>query len=171
MTSLLYGDRVKKSDPRVEAYGTCDEANSSIGLALSFLPTSDATAELRSIFHHIQTTLFHIGAQLATPQGKPVKWTVTAQDITRLEQAIDTWEAELTPLQNFILPGGSPSGAALHVARTITRRAERLVVELDQPDPLIIQYLNRLSDLLFVAARYVNQLAGEKEQRLHDNQP
>lgn len=169
-TSLIYGTRVSKNDARVEAYGTCDEANSMIGLALSYLHGEYFTGkeELQSIFHKIQTVLFHVGAELATPSGKEVKWTLDQKDIDDLERTIDAWDAALPPLTNFILPGGHQAGAALHVARTVARRAERLAVEIgNDVNPLVLSYLNRLSDFLFVAARYVNMHLGSKEQTLH----
>lgn len=170
-TSLIYGERVKKDDARVEAYGTCDEANSMIGLAMSQLKASSFNdTAFYSILHKIQTGLFHVGSELATPTGKDVKWKLTIQDITELEEAIDQWEEQLNPLKQFILPGGSVPGASLHVARTIVRRAERCAIHIEETvNPLVIQYLNRLSDLLFVAARYVNMQLNEKEQGLHES--
>lgn len=169
-TSLIYGSRVAKNDIRVEAYGTCDEANSAIGLALSHLARENfqGKEELDAVYHKIQTALFHVGAELATPKGKEVKWIVQSSDIEQLEQQIDTWEAELAPLTNFILPGGHPAGAAFHVARTVVRRAERLAVAMgEDANPDVLAYLNRLSDLLFVTARFVNDRLGFKEQTLH----
>jgi len=170
-TSLLYGQRVKKSDPKVEAYGTCDEANSAIGLALSYLNLDDQKEEeeLKKIFHKIQTTLFYVGAELATPAGKEVKWTVTEKEVQELEVAIDRWESKLPELKKFILPGGNLAGAAFHMARTIVRRAERCVVGLEEGSPGVIAYLNRLSDLLFVAGRYVNFQSGIVDQLLLSN--
>ncbi|WP_210367348.1 cob(I)yrinic acid a,c-diamide adenosyltransferase [Bacillus sp. REN3] len=169
-TSLIYGSRVSKSDTRVEAYGTCDEANSMIGLALSYLQGEYFPGKegLQSIFHKIQTVLFHAGAELATPAGKEVKWTLKQADIEELEKTIDEWDASLPQLTNFILPGGHQAGAAFHVARTIVRRSERIAVCLgEEVNPLVLSYLNRLSDFLFVAARYVNMHLGSKEQTLH----
>jgi cob(I)alamin adenosyltransferase len=169
-TSLIYGTRVAKNDIRVEAYGTCDETNSMIGLALSYLNGEyfNDKEEMQEIFHKIQTVLFHVGAELATPPGKEVKWVLEAKDIEELEKKIDDWDAALPQLTNFILPGGHQAGAALHVARTVARRAERQAVVLgDEVNPLVLSYLNRLSDFLFVAARYVNMHLGAKEQTLH----
>lgn len=169
-TSLIYGERVPKTDPRVDAYGTCDEANSMIGLAMSYLKneTIEGKTEIIEIFHRIQTTLFHVGAELATPTGKEVKWSISNDDITQLEQAIDLWDSKLPPLSNFILPGGHPAGSALHVARTIVRRGERKAVAIgENVNPLAIAYLNRLSDFLFVAARYVNHCFNDVEKGLH----
>jgi cob(I)alamin adenosyltransferase len=171
-TSLIYGARVSKNDARVEAYGTCDETNSMIGLALSYLQGEYFTGkeEMFEIFHKIQTVLFHVGAELATPAGKEVKWTLEEKDIDELEKTIDSWDAALPQLTNFILPGGHQAGAALHVARTVARRAERHAVEIGEVNPLVLSYLNRLSDFLFVAARYVNMHLGSKEQTLHQQQ-
>ena len=169
-TSLVYGERVSKTDPRVEAYGTCDEANSMIGLALSYLNNEEfeGKKEILEVFHRIQTSLFHVGAELSTPAGKEVKWTVSANDITELEQVMDGWDDKIPPLQNFILPGGHPSAAGLHVARTIARRAERKAVAIgEQVNPLVLSYLNRLSDFLFVAARYINFCLKAEELGLH----
>ncbi|MDZ5474535.1 cob(I)yrinic acid a,c-diamide adenosyltransferase [Bacillus sp. 31A1R] len=170
-TSLIYGERVPKNDLKVEAYGTCDEANSTIGVALSLLMNQDFEGKesLESTFHKIQTTLFHVGAELATPKGKEVKWTVSNDDIEELEKKIDEWDASLPSLTNFILPGGHPSGATFHVARTVVRRAERCAVEIGDVNPLVLSYLNRLSDFLFVAARYVNFKLGIKEKTLHQD--
>jgi len=169
-TSLIYGQRVSKSDARVEAYGTCDEANSMIGLALSYLRNEyfEEKEYFLKVFHKIQTTLFHVGAELATPKGKTVKWTLSSDDVKELESVIDQWDAQLTPLTNFILPGGHEAGATLHVARTIVRRAERCAVVIEEVNPNVLSYLNRLSDLLFVAARYINVQLGEKEKNLHE---
>ena len=171
-TSLIYGARVAKNDKRVEAYGTCDETNSMIGLALSYLNGEyfSGKEEMQQMFHKIQTTLFHVGAELATPSGKSVKWTLEEKDIEELEEKIDAWDSALPQLTNFILPGGHQAGAALHVARTVARRTERQAVELgEEVNPLVLSYLNRLSDFLFVAARYVNMHLGSKEQTLHQD--
>jgi cob(I)alamin adenosyltransferase len=170
-TSLIYGSRVSKADKKVEAYGTCDEANSVMGLALSYLKTEyyEGKENLEAFFHKVQTILFHVGAELATPSGKDVKWKLEDDNIKELEEQIDVLDGTLVPLNNFILPGGHPAGAALHSARTIVRRAEREAVSLgDEVNPLVLSYLNRLSDFLFVAARYINQQLGEKEKNLHE---
>lgn len=169
-TSLIYGSRVSKNDPLVEAYGTCDEANSMIGLALSYLQNEffEENDQIQAAFHQIQTTLFHVGAELATPAGKEVKWKLEEGEISKLESWIDEWDAVLPPLTNFILPGGHPAGAALHVARTTVRRAERVAVEIGEGvSPLVLAYLNRLSDFLFVASRFINLRLGQKEKGLH----
>ncbi|WP_099157574.1 cob(I)yrinic acid a,c-diamide adenosyltransferase [Virgibacillus ndiopensis] len=166
-TSLIYGKRVPKNDLRVEAYGTCDEANSMIGLALSFLENEEweeKEAFLKTM-HCIQTILFHVGAELATPSDKEVTWKLKKEYIQELEDQIDEWDKNLQPLKNFILPSGHSTSSALHTARTVTRRAERTAVGLgeDAVNPLVVSYLNRLSDFLFVAARYVNQSLGGEE--------
>ncbi|MGM7703299.1 cob(I)yrinic acid a,c-diamide adenosyltransferase [Pseudalkalibacillus sp. Hm43] len=171
-TSLVYGDRVPKNDARVEAYGTCDEANSMIGLALSHLDENDREwkVDFEKTLLRVQTVLFHVGAELATPKGKKVGWTLEEKDISFLEEAIDRWDDKLTPLKQFILPGGSQSASALHVARTVSRRAERQAVAIEDVNPLVLSYLNRLSDFLFVAARYVNQQSGMTEPILHEEE-
>ncbi len=169
-TSLVYGQRVKKTDLRVSAYGTCDEANSMIGLAISHLRNEqfDTKEEVEKVFHVVQTELFHVGSELATPAGKKVPWKLKEEHVTYMEETIDRWDAELPPLTNFVLPGGHQSGAAFHVARTIVRRAEREAVALgEEVNPLVLSYLNRLSDLLFIAARYVNHKLHCTEPTLH----
>jgi cob(I)alamin adenosyltransferase len=171
-TSLVYGVRVSKNDLRVEAYGTCDETNSLIGLALSHLNEEDFQGKERLVeaYHKVQTALFHVGAELSTPKDKEVKWKISTKHIDELEMIIDEWDPVLPPLTNFILPGGHPAGAAFHVARTTARRAERCVVSLgDEVNPIALAYLNRLSDLLFVTARYVNHQLGINEKTLHES--
>jgi cob(I)alamin adenosyltransferase len=151
-TALFGGKRVSKDDARIEAYGTVDELNSFIGLARATWPESPVDAELE----RIQNDLFDVGAQLAAP-GSDRFSGAHPNRIEELEGAIDHAERELTPLTNFILPGGSAAAAQLHVARTVCRRAERIVVSLGSEAPQgTIVYLNRLSDFLFVAARFVN---------------
>lgn len=168
-TALVHGSRVAKDDMRVEAYGTVDELNSSIGIAVSLLETElwDGKEAFINTLHTIQTILFHVGSELATPSYREVAWKLKQSHIDDLESAIDTWDESLPELQNFILPSGHPVAANLHVSRTIARRAERRVVttekEVGNVNPLVISYLNRLSDTLFVAARYVNQALGGKE--------
>ncbi|MFC4556843.1 cob(I)yrinic acid a,c-diamide adenosyltransferase [Virgibacillus kekensis] len=165
-TSLVYGQRVPKNDIRVEAYGTCDEANSMIGLALSFLDKEDWTGKQDFLekMHRVQTILFHAGAELATPSDKEVAWKLKKEHIQELEDQIDKWDKELDPLRNFILPSGHNCSSALHTARTVTRRAERAAVAMgEDANPLVVSYLNRLSDFLFVAARYVNKNLGGEE--------
>lgn len=168
-TGLFGGGRVPKDDPRVRAYGEVDEANAAIGLAASLEPPGFESELLQTI----QRDLFTIGAELATPDpaklGKALARSgaaINASDVGALEDVIDNHEAKLTPLKNFILPGGTPKAAAFHLARTVCRRAERAVVELSRGEkinPTIIHYLNRLSDLLFVLARAVNAQAGRPD--------
>jgi cob(I)alamin adenosyltransferase len=161
-TGLLGGSRVSKDDPRVRAYGDVDELNATLGFAIALDPRGFEA----DVLQEIQRDLFGIGAELATPNAAKVRETVKAERVSALEQLIDTHEATLTPLKNFILPGGTPKAAALHIARTTCRRAERGVVTLardEQINPIIIHYLNRLSDLLFVLARVVNKQAGQAD--------
>jgi cob(I)alamin adenosyltransferase len=157
-TSLFDNTRVLKSDARVDAYGEVDELNACLGVARAAGMDVDLTEALQQI----QKDLFALGARLADPSvriaGRVTKAAVAQQDIERLEQLIDDLETELPPLRRFILPGGCEAGAALHLARTVCRRAERRVVALGtgQDEPILVIYLNRLSDLLFVMARAVN---------------
>ncbi len=160
-TSLFGGDRVPKDNPRVAAYGTIDELNSFLGVARATWPSSPIDDEL----HHVQSDLFDLGAQLASP-GVSRFTGVDPSRIEDLEHAIDATEAELEPLKNFVLPGGSLAAAQLHVARTICRRAERQVVALrddNEATRCAIAYLNRLSDYLFVAARLANAKHGVED--------
>jgi cob(I)alamin adenosyltransferase len=167
-TALGTGERRKKYDLRVAAYGTLDELNAALGLAR--LHTGDDAA-LDGALSRIQNDLFDAGADLTMPgKGKGpdgARLTVTANQVTWLEGEIDRLNAELKPLRSFVLPGGSPASAYLHLARTICRRGERLIAELgDRPGesvtPELLQYVNRLSDFLFVAARHANgQGAGD----------
>ncbi|MEP9377011.1 cob(I)yrinic acid a,c-diamide adenosyltransferase [Aquabacter sp. CN5-332] len=169
-TGLGSGERVAKHDLRVEAYGTVDEANAAIGLArlhLAHLPEVDA------LMGRVQNDLFDLGADLATPERvgappppyEPLR--IIASQVDKLEADIDRLNADLAPLRSFVLPGGEPAAAFLHQARTVARRAERQMVALSKVEGEIvgraaIQYMNRLSDLLFVASRYVNaQGAGD----------
>jgi cob(I)alamin adenosyltransferase len=163
-TSLFGGTRVGKNDPRVAAYGEVDELNAQIGLARAH--ATDAEIEQELVL--LQRDLFALGALLADPSGqvavKISKASITDSHVSRLEQVIDRFEAGLPPLQHFILAGGAACGAALHVARAVCRRAERAMVALDPSiEPLLIRYINRLSDLLFVLARAANQRAGAVE--------
>ncbi len=160
-TSLFGGARVPKSDARIEAYGTIDELSSQIGVAR----TTPLPAGVDAILHQVQVDLFEVGAHLASPGTSRFPGVDTAR-IDELEKAIDEMERELAPLTTFILPGGSSTAAHLHVARTICRRAERLVVALQDDSPATIStiaYLNRLSDYLFVAARFANRRAGVED--------
>jgi cob(I)alamin adenosyltransferase len=160
-TSLFDNTRVSKADARVDAYGEVDELNACLGAARGGCRDADLSAALEQI----QKELFAVGASLADPSARIAprvkKAAVTEADVRRLEQLIDTLEAELPPLQRFILPGGAPAGAWLHLARTICRRAERRVIALGPgaADRLVVVYLNRLSDLLFVMARAANHRA------------
>ncbi len=161
-TGLFGGPRVPKDDARVEAYGAVDELNASLGVARA----RGGDAELGALLAAIQEQLFTIGAELATPPGARARAAVPAVApawSAALEAAIDRFEAELAPLRNFILPGGAPLAADLHVARGVCRRAERRAVSLHRVDPIlpeVLVYLNRLSDFLFVAARVANHRAG-----------
>lgn len=164
-TGLYGGQRVWKNALRVVTYGTVDECNAALGLAL----TGITDAEANAVLVRIQGELFEVGADLATPleRGETVP-RVQAAETTRLEEEIDRFEAELDPLRHFILPGGSAAGAHLHLARAICRRAERHLVTLSQAEPInpeVGRYLNRLSDHLFVMARLVNHRAGVSETK------
>ena len=159
-TSLGDGKRVSKHDPRVEAYGTVDELNAAIGIARLHVPPADDAMLAR-----IQNDLFDLGADLCRPGRDDGKLRVSVQQVERLEAEIDALNAELEPLASFVLPGGSPAAAHLHLCRTICRRAERLVVMLARTEslnPAAVIYLNRLSDHLFVLARFTNDL-GRKD--------
>ena len=160
-TGLFGGGRVRKSDARIECYGTVDELNAALGVAAVAAP-----AGLADSLRRVQNELFVVGAHLATPEDSPHTRSLPLLDdamIGRLEMEIDNAEAELEPLRQFILPGGDEAAARLHLARTVCRRAERVLVEfaLDRPvSPTIVTYLNRLSDWLFVMARLANKRAG-----------
>lgn len=156
-TSLGNGDRVPKHDPRVEAYGSVDEVNSAIGLARLY-----ASEIADDILRRIQNDLFDLGADLCTPVQEDERQSlrITQSQVDWLEHTIDGLNAELQPLNSFVLPGGSSASAFLHLARTVTRRAEREIVRLggkEELGNLPVQYINRLSDLLFVLARSENQ--------------
>src|SRR5262249_36260305 len=155
------GIRVRKDVPRVDAYGDVDELNAWLGLVRAQKLDADVEAEIVQL----QRDLFALGAQLADPSHKVArtmpKAVIGDTEVARLKQTLDRFELTLPPLRNFILPGGSPAGAALHVARTVCRRAERRIVALAPPvDGVLVRYVNRLSDLLFVLARAVNHRAG-----------
>ena len=164
-TSLTDGTRIPKDDVRIEAYGTVDELNSVIGLARAH----NVGVPLHEILNDVQNDLFVVGAQLATPDGAPTHEkmpTLPDRVVELLEEKIDALSAEIPALTQFILPGGSHAAALLHMARTVCRRAERHAVALARvaaTDPLYEKYLNRLSDLLFVAARYANCTADVSE--------
>jgi cob(I)alamin adenosyltransferase len=162
-TALGSGERVPKHALRIAAYGTVDETNASIGMVRVHL--GDTEPKLDAMLVRIQNDLFDLGADLATVEtDKPLPYEplrMTQAQVDRLEQEIDRLNAELSVLRSFVLPGGTPAAAALHLARTVCRRAERLVVELmEKPEekvsPESVKYLNRLSDFLFVASRYAN---------------
>jgi cob(I)alamin adenosyltransferase len=156
-TSLGDGARVPKHDLRVAAYGTVDEANSVVGLA-----RLHTKGEADAMLARIQNDLFDLGADLCTPDSENPKYPplrITQPQIDRLEHEIDAMNAKMKPLDSFILPGGTPAAAHLHLARTVARRAERLMTELathERINPLAVAYINRLSDHLFVLARHLN---------------
>ena len=162
-TSLGDGSRLPKFHLRVTAYGSIDEANSAIGVASLHV----ANSEVLQLLRHIQNDLFDVGADLCRPEQPGVEkplLRITDEQVTWLENQIDRFNAELEPLNSFVLPGGSPASAYLHLARTVTRRAERDVVRLfaDEPvNPAVLRYVNRLSDLLFVLARFLNDKGKE----------
>jgi cob(I)alamin adenosyltransferase len=164
-TGLFGGPRVRKDDLRVSAYGELDELNSALGVAREELPEGD----LRSLLDALQSELFTLGAQLATPEADKAPKEVPrvrGEHVQRLEREIDRLTGELPEMRNFILPGGSRAGAALHLCRTVCRRAERKVVELAECADVsaeALAYVNRLSDLLFVMARAANLRAGGRE--------
>jgi cob(I)alamin adenosyltransferase len=166
-TGLFGGGRVAKDDPRVEAYGDVDELNAVLGMARAV----EQMPRIDEVLVPVQRDLFAIGALLATPDREKMaqhlaKARIDEGRITELEQAIDDAESELEPLRAFIVPGGTPKAAALHVARTVCRRAERRVVTLQRDvelPELTVIYLNRLSDLLFTLARLANRRAGAGE--------
>ncbi|MEO8167363.1 MAG: cob(I)yrinic acid a,c-diamide adenosyltransferase [bacterium] len=165
-TSLFGGQRVPKDALRIEAYGTVDELNSVLGIVRA----EKEKAEIDSILDRIQNDLFMLGADLATPRSQTNKSIkrIEAKDSRHLEKTIDRLEEHLKPLKTFILPGGSATAARLHFARTVCRRAERSVVRLSRHEDIgegITIYLNRLSDLLFVLARYANQAAGVSDTK------
>ena len=171
-TSLVNGKRISKADIRVNCYGTVDELNSFIGLALSqiSLGAGEVEKDIRETFHTVQTKLFYVGADLSTPATDDVKWRLEESDIQFLEKKIDEWTTLVPELTSFILPGGVEAAASFHVARTICRRAERTIVSIiDVVNPLSLQYVNRLSDFLFVAARYINYLHGNEDTILKTN--
>lgn len=169
-TGLASGDRVAKHNTRIAAYGTVDETNAVLGLVMVALEREGTTghgADLQAITLRIQNDLFDLGADLATPEKPDDKepeyppLRISAAQVKRLEEEIDTLNEELQPLRSFVLPGGNAIAAYLHLARTVSRRAERLMVELSEMEDEIVseealQYINRLSDLLFVMSRFVN---------------
>ena len=174
-TGLFGGGRVSKSDMRVEAYGSVDELNAVVGWCVGLLePIEVESAERLRL---VQADLFNLGAHLATPapregRRKPELPPLPSDRIATMERWMDEWEAVLPPLTSFILPGGSESGSALHMCRTVCRRAERRVVALGSAeaiDPSILTYLNRLSDTLFVLARFINRRCEQPETTWNPN--
>lgn len=160
-TGLGTGERRIKYDTRVDAYGTVDEANAAIGIAR--LSAVHEIAELDDMLGRVQNDLFDLGADLCTPYSDPKpdyeELRISAAQVQRLETEIDLMNSKLQPLRSFVLPGGTATAAYLHLARTITRRAERIIVALSEKENIgetAIQYTNRLSDFLFVASRYAN---------------
>lgn len=179
-TSLFTGERVPKNDPYIEALGSVDECNTAIGLAIAMLPKEKEFAKTKEQLEIIQHALFDLGAALATPrtkapEAKIEKTRFDKEEILLLEKWIDQMDSELAELKTFILPGGHPAGATLHLARSICRRAERLVIPIHNAGDVsnqVVIYLNRLSDYLFVASRHVNALCHSPEtlwekQKLH----
>jgi cob(I)alamin adenosyltransferase len=164
-TGLFDGARVLKSDSRVDAYGEVDELSAWLGLVRAHQPGSDLDAMLDSL----QRDLFAVGAALADPRRRIAarvdKAVIVADDVARLEDWIDRLEESVPPLRRFVLAGGAPAGALLHVARAVCRRAERRIVSLGAQavDPVVLAYVNRVSDLLFVMARTINSRAGVPE--------
>jgi len=166
-TALGSGERRPKNDLRIEAYGTVDETNAEVGLLR--LQTAEGAPEVDAVLGRIQNDLFDLGADLATPETdqdlgyEPLR--ITDAQVSAVEEAIDGLNADLSPLRSFVLPGGSAAAAHLHLARTVSRRAERLMVELSAREtinPAAVRYMNRLSDYFFVASRYLNG-KGEKD--------
>lgn len=164
-TALGGGQRLPKDSPRIEAYGTVDELNSAIGVALALGAAEPIKARLAVVQH----VLFNLGADLCILESDKERLPaprVEARHVEELERWMDDWNAELEPLKSFVLPGGDPAAAQLHVARTVCRRAERRVIALSRQEavgPYVIPYLNRLGDFLFVAARYQAKLSNTAE--------
>ena len=170
-TGLVGGKRIPKDHPRIGSYGTVDELNSIVGLCRSFLAQKESSVrrdKLDLVLEAIQQKLFDMGSELATLPGTEYEGQITLQpeDAEWLEEIIDAMNEDLEPLRSFILPGGTPLNAFLHQARTVCRRAERDVIRLsreEEVNPEVIKYLNRLSDFLFVAGRWVTATLGEQE--------
>ncbi len=165
-TSLVYGQRVKKNSARIESYGTIDELSSALGMTAA---SPDCNDELRGQIRTVQNELFNIGSYLATDPGEGQPACASLADGTRLQQLeewIDSLDEQTPKTHAFVLPGGSPGAAACHLARTICRRAERRILtlaETEYVDPNVTRYVNRLSDYLFIAARYINFVTGVDE--------
>jgi cob(I)alamin adenosyltransferase len=162
-TTGLQGNlRLKKSHPRIVAYGTIDEANAFLGIVL----TNKIDSDISEVLTRIQNELFVAGADLSNPNLLQIKNRITATMVTKIEETIDNYENELTPLSNFILPGGDITASQLHFSRTIVRRAETCLVLLQEQEEInknCLKYLNRLSDLLFVLGRVINKRKGKKD--------
>ena len=164
-TALGTGGRVGKDAPRVACYGTVDETNSAVGVAIA----SGADSRIAAMLRRVQNELFHLGSDLCMPEdgaGAKAVPRIEARHIDALERDIDALQEDLEPLANFVLPGGAPAAAALHTARTVCRRAERELVTLGRAErigPHTVTYLNRLSDLLFVMSRWENRAKGVAE--------
>lgn len=176
-TSLYGGTRISKASARVESYGNIDELNSFIGVAKSYIENQEAINQLKKI----QFDLFTVGSESATPADKlmlangksRLPLIISEDEITELENWMDAMEGHLEPLQYFILPGGGKAATSLHVARTVCRRAERSLIFLSESEeirPELIKYLNRLSDYLFVLARYISKLQNEQEEFWNPNE-
>ena len=166
-TALFGAGRVPKDHLRIEAYGTIDELNSVLGAALALHPQFEAVEQVLSLLNRIQNELFVLGGDLAAPEETryPIP-RITPQHIHQLEVEIDALDTEIPVLKSFILPGGHPFAAQLHICRTLARRAERICVALHRVEPLsspVIEYLNRLSDFFFTVARWVNQKSNTPE--------
>lgn len=161
-TSLAGGQRIPKNAPRLEAYGSIDELNSHLGMLIALSEPDPATKELLTL---IQNKMFNIGGYLATAPEDAGRWSakaggITQSDITTLEHAIDRLDADVPPLRQFVIPAGTPAACQAHIARTVCRRCERRLLDMadtgDPVDPVIIRYINRLSDFLFILARFNN---------------
>jgi cob(I)alamin adenosyltransferase len=171
-TGLVGGKRVAKDSPRVEAYGAVDELNSIVGLARAFneenLDGRESHQFLDGVLCQIQDELFDLGSELATPPEffKTGMYRVSDEEVKRLEKLMDRCQKDLAPLKSFVLPGGGRIGAYLHQCRTVCRRAERDILRLSRSEdvnPILIKYMNRLSDLFFVLARWISKQMGEQE--------
>jgi cob(I)alamin adenosyltransferase len=164
-TALGTGERVPKTSRRIAAFGTVDELNAQVGVALTLSPAGELSTELR----RVQNELFHLGADLCVPESAKAERPgprIEERHVVALERLMDRLSEELAPLTNFVLPGGTPAAAALHVCRTVCRRAERDVAALAEAEPInpaAIRYLNRLSDAFFVMSRFENKRAGVPE--------
>lgn len=163
-TALLSGQRVKKNHPRLSVYGDIDELNSQVGLIRTLVP--EDLSKINEFLEKIQHQLFTIGSHIACDKEQLRKSLppIDQDFLSEMESCIDKMEASLPPLKNFILPGGSTVASHIHLARTITRRAERKIIDTEDSPPLILKILNRLSDYFFVLARFINQAKGKPDQ-------